>query len=160
MGANLGITGLMPGKRINPGGVYCLYPQTTHTDLLLREVLSFTFAILETVEIQENWKVIQERLETQFGQKPDLNGVLTIIGIRELGILPEKKFSKEEKVSLMHIAVCKVLSYSGYYELKGMDQDGWPVWENSIPLPFVSVFEQETMLRRHVVEYFIREQLI
>jgi len=150
----------MPGKSINPDGIYYLYPQTTHTDLLLREVLSFTFARLETVEIQENWKVIQERLETQFGQKPDLNGVLFIIGIRELGILPEKKFSKEEKVSLMHIAVCKVLSYSGYYELKGMDQDGWPVWENSIPLPFVSVFEQETMLRRHVVEYFIREQLI
>lgn len=150
----------MPGKSINPDGIYYLYPQATHRDLLLREVLSFTFARLETIEIQEIWKVIQERLETQFGQKPDLNGVLFIIGIRELGILPEKKFSKEEKVSLMHIAVCKVLSYSGYYELKGMDQDGWPVWENSIPLPFVSVFEQETMLRRHVVEYFIREQLI
>jgi hypothetical protein len=118
------------------------------------------FAALETAEIQSYWKQIQEQLESRFGQKPDMNGVLFIIGIRELGQLPEKKFSKEEKVSLMHIAVCKVLSYSGYYELTGMDQDGWPIWENRIPLPFVSVFEQETMLRRHVVEYFINEQLI
>jgi hypothetical protein len=115
---------------------------------------------LETAEIQSYWKQIQEQLESRFGQKPDMNGVLFIIGIRELGQLPEKNFSKEEKVSLMHIAVCKVLSYSGYYELTGMDQDGWPIWENRIPLPFVSVFEQETMLRRHVVEYFINEQLI
>lgn len=118
------------------------------------------FALLEQSEIQEHWKRILERLESQFGQKPDLNGVLFIIGIRELGMLPEKKFTKEEKVSLMHIAVCKVLSYSGYYELNGMDQDGWPIWENRIPLPFVSVFEQETMLRRHVVEYFLNEQII
>ncbi len=115
---------------------------------------------MENAEVLAYWKIIQERLEEQFGQKPDLNGVLFIIGVRELGIIPEKKFSKEEKVSLMHIAVCKVLSFSGYYELSGMDQDGWPVWENRIPLPFVSVFEQETMLRRHVVEYFISEQLL
>lgn len=115
---------------------------------------------METSDILQYWAKIQLQLEAQFGQKPDMNGVLFLIGVRELGQLPEKKFSKEEKVSLMHIAVCKVLSYSGYYELNGMDQDGWPVWENRISLPSISVFEQETLLRRHVVEYFINEQLI
>lgn len=111
-------------------------------------------------ETRERWQQVVARLEKQFGQKPDLNAILFLIGIRELGALPEKNFSKEEKVNLMHIAVCKLLSYSGFYTLNGMDQDGWPVWEKAIPLPNISLFEQETMLRQHVVEYFERENLL
>jgi len=110
-------------------------------------------------DIRLKWNDILQRLEEQFGQKPDLNAVLFLIGIRELGQLPEKKFSKEEKVNLMHIAVCKVLSYSGFYSLSGMDQDGWPVWEKQMALPNLPIFEQETMLRRHIVEYYDRENL-
>jgi hypothetical protein len=110
-------------------------------------------------DIRSKWNEILRRLESQFGQKPDLNGVLFLIGIRELGQLPEKKFSKEEKVNLMHIAVCKILSYSGFYSLSGMDQDGWPVWEKQIALPNLPILEQETMLRRHIVEYYDREEL-
>ena len=111
-------------------------------------------------ETRERWNQVVARLENQFGQKPDLNAILFLIGIRELGALPEKNFSKEEKVNLMHIAVCKLLSYSGFYTLNGIDQDGWPVWEKTIPLPNISIFEQETMLRQHVVEYFDRENLL
>jgi len=121
--------------------------------------LRLTFALVEQ-ETRERWQQVVARLEKQFGQKPDLNAILFLIGIRELGALPEKNFSKEEKVNLMHIAVCKLLSYSGFYTLNGMDQDGWPVWEKAIPLPNISLFEQETMLRQHVVEYFERENLL
>ncbi len=121
--------------------------------------MRLTFALVEQ-ETRERWQQVVARLEKQFGQKPDLNAILFLIGIRELGALPEKNFSKEEKVNLMHIAVCKLLSYSGFYTLNGMDQDGWPVWEKAIPLPNISLFEQETMLRQHVVEYFERENLL
>ena len=65
-----------------------------------------------------------------------------------------KKFTKEEKVDLMHIAVCKLLSQSGYYELEGIDQDGWPHWKLLKKPPFINMFEQEQYLRHHVVEYF------
>jgi hypothetical protein len=41
-----------------------------------------------------------------------------------------------------------------------VDQDGWPLWEKAIPLPNISIFEQESMLRQHVVEYFERENLL
>ena len=121
--------------------------------------MRLTFALVEQ-ETRERWNQVVARLENQFGQKPDLNAILFLIGIRELGALPEKNFSKEEKVNLMHIAVCKLLSYSGFYTLNGIDQDGWPVWEKAIPLPNISIFEQETMLRQHVVEYFDRENLL
>jgi hypothetical protein len=113
-----------------------------------------------TNEISMRWKQVIEFFETQFEKKPDLNAILFLIGIRELGILPEKKFSKEEKTHLMHIANCKVLSYSGYYAQTGFNQDGWPVWENLQPLPPMNIFEQENLIRQHIIEYFDREEII
>lgn len=113
-----------------------------------------------TSEISAKWKQIMAFFEERFGKKPDLNAVLFIIGIRELGELPETKFTKEEKTHLMHIANCRVLSYSGYYAQTGISSKGWPVWENKLPLPPMNIFEQENLLRQHIVEYFDREEII
>lgn len=98
--------------------------------------------------------------ENQFDKKPDLNAILFLIGIRELGELPEKKFSKEEKTYLMHMANCKLFSYSGYYLMNGHDKNGWPVWENLKPLPNLTLIEQEHVLRQHIIEYFEKEEII
>lgn len=96
-------------------------------------------------------------LETIVGKKPkDLNGVLFLIGVQELGH-GTKIFSKEEKQDLMHIGICKVLSLSGYYELEGLDKDGWPHWKLVKKLPHFDLLEQERLLRMHVLEYFEKE---
>ena len=104
-------------------------------------------------DIAQRWKALEQQLTEQFGKKPDLNSILLLIGIRELGTLKEE-FSKQEKVDLMHIAVCKLLSQQDYYELEGLDQDGWPHWKLVKPLPFINVFEQEIYLRELVLDYF------
>ena len=67
-------------------------------------------------EIKHKWLQVVAFIEENFQKKPDLNAILFLIGIRELGELPEKAFTKEEKTRLMHIANCRVLSFSGYYE--------------------------------------------
>lgn len=113
-----------------------------------------------TDEISHRWKQVVAFIETHFQKKPDLNAILFIIGIRELGMLPEKKFSKEEKTLLMHIANCKILSYSGYYRQKGVDEKGWPVWENAKTLPPMNIFEQENLIRQHIIEYFENEEIL
>ena len=59
----------------------------------------------------------------------------------------------------MHIATCKILSYSGYYEHVGTDQNGWPAWKNVIPLPNLGYLEQENLMRQHIVEYFENEEI-
>jgi hypothetical protein len=59
---------------------------------------------------------------------PDFQTVLFLIGVQELGRIPKNKFAKEEKVDLMHIAVCTLLEMKGFYEFVGRDQDGWPHW--------------------------------
>lgn len=111
-------------------------------------------------EIRHKWKKVLEFFEEKFDKKPDLNAILFIIGIRELGELPEKSFTKEEKTYLMHMANCRLFSYSGYYRLQGKDQRGWPVWENIKPLPGLTLFEQENLLRQHIVEYFEAEEIL
>ena len=99
-------------------------------------------------------------LESVIGKKPkDLNGVLFLIGVQELGH-GTKIFTKEEKQDLMHIGICKVLSLSGYYTLEGLDKDGWPHWKLVKKLPHFDLLEQERLLKMHVLEYFEKEKAV
>lgn len=96
-------------------------------------------------------------IKQHIGKRPkDLNAVLFLIGVQELGA-GKKAFSKEEKQDLMHIAICKVLSLSGFYELDGLDKDGWPHWKSIRQLPHFDLLEQEKLLKSHVIEYFEKE---
>jgi len=108
--------------------------------------------------MNDKWKEVLTIMESRFGKKPDMNAILFVIGMRELGEL-RQKFSKEEKVKLMHIAVCRLFSISGYYKLQGTDQKGWPHWENTKELPFIDPFEQESLLRQHIISYFEEEEI-
>ena len=102
---------------------------------------------------EKKWLELRGKLKVQFGKAPDMNAILMLIGIRELGKI-QTKFSKEEKQDLMHIATCSVLSRSGYYDLKGTDEDGWPHWEAKKKIPVMNLEEQEDFLRDHILLYF------
>ena len=87
------------------------------------------------LELDRTWAALLSSMESMIGKRPkDLNEVLYLIGIQELGH-GAKPFSKEEKQDLMHIAICKVLSLAGYYELEGLDAQGWPHWRLIKKLP-------------------------
>ena len=103
------------------------------------------------------WESLMRDLEGRIGKRPaDLNAVLFLIGVQELGF-GMRHFSKEEKQDLMHIATCKVLSYAGYYELEGKDEDGWPHWKLVKQLPHFDLLDQERLLKIHILEYFESE---
>lgn len=109
------------------------------------------------LDLNRKWESLLKHLDSKIGKKPaDLNGVLFLIGVQELG-KGGKTFSKEEKQDLMHIAICKVLSYAGYYELEGLDEDGWPHWRPLRKLPHFDLLEQEKLLKIQVLEYFENE---
>ena len=109
------------------------------------------------LDLDRKWNSLLQDLESIIGKKPkDLNGVLFLIGVQELGH-GTKIFSKEEKQDLMHIGICKVLSLSGYYVLEGLDKDGWPHWKLIKKLPHFDLLEQEKLLKMHVMEYFEKE---
>ena len=110
-------------------------------------------------DLQVRWLKLRIKLKEKFGIKPDMNGVLLLIGIQELGKGP-REYSKEEKQDLMHIAVCTILMPSGYYQLEGNDEEGWPHFKQLKPLPTFNMIEQENFLKDHVLLYFSTQGVI
>jgi hypothetical protein len=109
------------------------------------------------LDLERVWSALLADVERLIGKKPkDLNAVLFLIGVQELG-KGKQFFSKEEKQDLMHLGICKALSFSGYYELEGLDKDGWPHWKLVKKLPHFDLLEQEKLLKLHVIEYFEKE---
>lgn len=97
--------------------------------------------------------MLTANLADRFGEQPDLQAVIFLIGVQELGRGPQK-FSKDEKQDLMHIATCRLLSQFDYYELAGLDEEGWPHWKLLKPLPVLSLKEQDILLKQAVLLYF------
>jgi len=109
------------------------------------------------LDLHRKWQRVLDKIENTFGKRPnDVNNVLFLIGVHELG-KGKKHFSKEEKQDLIHIAICKLLSLSGYYELEGLDEDGWPHWKLIKKLPHIDMLNQEKLLKMHIIEYFDHE---
>ncbi|MBX2814881.1 MAG: hypothetical protein KTR24_02745 [Saprospiraceae bacterium] len=110
---------------------------------------------MEKWQLDFEWLRVQHWVKETMGHEslPGLQGILMLIGMQELGLV-QHKFSKEEKQDLMHIAVCTVLSTDGYYDFKGLDQDGWPHFDLVRPVPKLSTDQQEVFLKEKVIAYF------
>jgi hypothetical protein len=110
---------------------------------------------MEQWELDFEWLRVQHVVKETMNRDslPDLNAVLFLIGIQELGYMKER-FSKEEKQDLMHIAVCSLLSEDGYFEFEGRDADGWPHFKTLQAIDIEGVKTQETLLKVKVINYF------
>ncbi|CAN5635621.1 hypothetical protein BH11BAC2_BH11BAC2_04550 [soil metagenome] len=107
-------------------------------------------------ELKVEWSELLEQLNTQFDADMDLQGVLFLIGVQELG-QGVRKFEKAEKQDLMHIATCRLLSTYAIYELEGIDEEGWPHWKLNQKVPRMNLGEQDYLLKQSAIDYF-REQ--
>ena len=105
-------------------------------------------------QFEERWVKTGAFLLERFGKKPDMEGILFLIGINELGMLPDKNFSKEQKQDLMHVAVCTLLCRRGYFRFAGRDDDGWPHFEALESTSPTGMKNQETLLKECIIEYF------
>ncbi|MBR9919826.1 MAG: hypothetical protein GYB31_03240 [Bacteroidetes bacterium] len=110
---------------------------------------------MEEWAIDFEWLRVRHLVKDQLGRKdlPDLNAILFLIGVQELGRW-KARFTKEEKQDLMHIAVCRLLSYDDYYVFKGRDADGWPHYEQVRPFKVKGVRDQSVVLKENVIRYF------
>ena len=109
---------------------------------------------MQAAEINKKWKVLQEAVAENFDMDiPDIKVMLFLIGVQELGKGP-KEFSKREKEELMHIATCRLFSSLGFYELEGLDEQGWPHWKIVKPIPNYTLMEQELIIKSLIIDYF------
>ena len=112
------------------------------------------FARMTPAEINLKWKELQGTISKSFDSDiPDMKVMLFLIGVQELGKGPQK-FGKRQKEELMHIATCRLFSELGFYELEGLDQDGWPHWKLIKPIPNYTLLEQEMIMKSLVINYF------
>lgn len=109
---------------------------------------------MEAWEVDFKWLEVGHKIKDRFGRDklPDMNAILFLIGIREVG--QKRKFSKEEKQDLMHVAICRLLEPDEIYEYVGSDDDGWPHFEINRQLPTLSKAQQEDLLKKRIIEYF------
>ena len=107
------------------------------------------------VDLKEKWVELVKNLSQTFsdGVPLNLDGIIYLIGVQELG-QGKKKFKKDEKVNLMHIAICKLLEPYGYYEFDFFDNEGWPHFRIVSNLPNLKPGEQTVLMKEAVIHYF------
>ena len=105
--------------------------------------------------LKDKWDYLVKKLTQQFseGDVLNLDGIIYLIGVQELG-QGKRQFKKDEKVNLMHIAICKLLEPYGYYEFDFFDNDGWPHYRILTELPNLKPGEQTVLMKEAVIHYF------
>lgn len=109
--------------------------------------------------LEQQWNSLVAALEERFGSPPDMQAILFMIGVQELG-QGYRKLKKDEKLDVMHIAICTLLEPYGYYEFEGKDADGWPHWKANSKLPNLKPGQQHRLMQEAVIDYFVRNEVI
>ena len=108
-----------------------------------------------STNLKDQWDYLVKELTQQFSEGDILNldGIIYLIGVQELG-QGKRLFKKDEKVNLMHVAICKLLEPYGYYEFDFFDKDGWPHYKILTDLPSLKPGEQTVLMKEAIVNYF------
>ena len=115
---------------------------------------------IEIDKIDDKWEELLSSLKEMLGKRPDdLNAVLFLIGVQELG-KGHRFFTKEEKQDLMHIAICRLLEPYGFYEFDYVDAEGWPHYTVKEELPPLKAGEQSVLMKEAIVNYFLEKEYI
>lgn len=112
-------------------------------------------------QLKNRWELVVNLLSQKFadGETLDLDAIIYLIGIQELGKF-NLEFKKDEKVNLMHIAICRLLEPYGYYEFEYFDTDGWPHYKIKETLPPLKAGEQSILMKDAIVNYFLEKEVI
>lgn len=111
--------------------------------------------------LKERWQQLVEMLSAKFsdGDPLELDAIIYLVGVQELGQY-QRTYKKDEKVNLMHIAICRLLEPYGYYEFDFFDDDGWPHYMIKEELPPLKAGEQTVLMKEAIVNYFVEKELI
>ena len=113
------------------------------------------------IQLKERWERLVSLLSDRFsqGEDLDLDAIIYLIGVQELGQV-HREFKKDEKVNLMHIAICRLLEPYGFYEFDFFDEEGWPHYKVKEELPPLKAGEQTVLMKEAIVNYFVEREVI
>jgi len=113
------------------------------------------------VVLTQRWEELVEKLSDQFadGDPLKLDAIIYLVGVQELGQY-HRKYKKDDKLDLMHIAICRLLEPYGYYEFDFFDEEGWPHYTSKEELPPLKAGEQSVLMKEAIVSYFLEKEYI
>jgi hypothetical protein len=108
-------------------------------------------------EFEKKWRDLLTEVSKKMDEPLDMQSLIFMIGVQELnqGFV---KLSKDQKLDVMHIAICTLMEPYGFYEYTGHDDDGWPHFKLVKELPQLKADEQETFMKKAILEYFNQER--
>ena len=108
------------------------------------------------IRLKERWERLVIKLSAQFsdGDPLELDAIIYLVGVQELGQY-ERSYKKDEKINLMHIAICRLLEPYGYYQFDYIDDEGWPHYQLKDELPPLKAGEQSVLMKEAIVNYFL-----
>lgn len=109
--------------------------------------------------MESDWQVLQKKLAERFGGEMDHDAILFMIGLQELN-KPYRRYKKDEKLEVMHVAICTLLEPFGFYEYEGVDEEGWPHWKLKENLPHLDAKQQNKLIIDAIVDYFRKQDFI
>ncbi len=112
-------------------------------------------------DLKTKWNNLKTKLSVDFSDNEiiNLDSIIFLIGLQELGQF-QKRFNKQRKLEVIHIAVCKLLSDYGYYEFDYVDNDGWPHYKLIKKLPNLKAGEQTILMKKAIINYFMKSNYI
>lgn len=112
-------------------------------------------------DLKTKWNNLKTKLSVDFSDNEiiNLDSIIFLIGLQELGQF-QKRFNKQRKLEVIHIAVCKLLSDYGYYEFDYTDNDGWPHYKLIKKLPNLKAGEQTILMKKAIINYFMKSNYI
>ena len=112
-------------------------------------------------DLKTKWNNLKTKLSVDFSDNEiiDVDSIIFLIGLQELGQF-QKRFNKQRKLEVIHIAVCKLLSDYGYYEFDYTDNDGWPHYKLIKKLPNLKAGEQTILMKKAIINYFVKSNYI
>ena len=111
--------------------------------------------------LKQRWEQVVTLCSQRFadGDTMDIDAIIYLIGLQEFGKF-DRNFKKDDKVNLMHIAICRLLEPFGYYQFDYNDPDGWPHYKVLAPLPPLKAGEQALLMKEAIVQYFLEKKII
>ncbi|MCX8111825.1 MAG: hypothetical protein N3E49_01310 [Bacteroidia bacterium] len=100
-----------------------------------------------------DWETLCAEIERRYAITPSEEVSLFLVGLNRMGYFPEGE-ERTVKLNLIQLGTLVLLERAGYVREVGQDQDGWPQWERTRPLPSWKPAEQRAFLRKALIEYF------
>lgn len=113
------------------------------------------------IKLKERWTLLVAKLSAQFSDNDmlEVDAIIYLVGVQELGQY-HRSYKKDEKINLMHLAICRLLEPYGYYEFDHIDAEGWPHFTLKEELPPLKAGEQSVLMKEALVTYFLERGYI